>query len=740
MPDRTGALPHVPTSIRPGDVLAGRYRLEDLLSESKGGRFWRARDGVLDRHVAVHCLAADDPRGPELLDAARRSAAVQDRCILRVLDADQRDDIIFVVNEWGDGASLDIVLQNDGPLDPRHAAWMTSEVGASLAAAHDAGVAHGRLCPENVLLDHNGHVRLIGLGVEAALWGLPQDRMDDDVVDLAAVLYAGLTGRWAGVAASVVPRAPGEHGAVLRPRQVRAGIPRPLDDLCDEVINPDSHVGVHAKEAYDLATARGIADYLRAFVGDGTDLPPVTARLVRRLRHDPMVAAALADSMAGGDLSLAHDDTTEHERVAWDGPTVEETPAVEQTVVAEAVAAEGVAEEVAEGDAEGDAEGIAEEVAEGDAEAGDPEATQAMLLAGAGAAARPGVPDETDADTPDSFEAAADQAPRPTEAGLVEQPTELGMPIFGEDSDDVEWLTARATKPPPPPPFEEHPERPLFAPEPPPGEPARRPRPGAPTPSGEYWPWESSTGTGAPAATTGTGTGAGYSTGSGFGTGSGIYYLDEELPDDDIVPGRRTLRLGMVILATILLVLAVLVALNLFRGRSPLALGPSSSESSATAGDGGSDGSTAGEPLTGLTAYDLDPQADPPEENPDLAPFAVDGDRGTDWHTVTYKQNLGPGGLKTGVGLVVDVGEVRELQDVTVTLVGSPTAVSVFLADDRPSAVRGLQRVDRQTVDGETMQVALDGASGRFVVLWLTSLPEVKGGFRGTIAEVEVTG
>ena len=47
----------MPSSIRPGDVLAGRYRLVDLLAESRGGRFWRAHDRVLERHVALHCLA-----------------------------------------------------------------------------------------------------------------------------------------------------------------------------------------------------------------------------------------------------------------------------------------------------------------------------------------------------------------------------------------------------------------------------------------------------------------------------------------------------------------------------------------------------------------------------------------------------------------------------------------------------------------------------------------------------------
>ena len=78
----------VANSIRPGDVLADRYLLVDLLSESGSGRFWRAHDRTLDRHVSVHVLAADDERAPGLLEAARLSAALHDRRILRVLDLD----------------------------------------------------------------------------------------------------------------------------------------------------------------------------------------------------------------------------------------------------------------------------------------------------------------------------------------------------------------------------------------------------------------------------------------------------------------------------------------------------------------------------------------------------------------------------------------------------------------------------------------------------------------------------
>ena len=169
--------------------------------------------------------------------AARRSATVLDRRILRVLDVDQRDDVCYVVNEWGSGTSLDILVANEGPLGARRAAWIVSEVAASIATAHEGGVAHGRLVPENVLIDESGSVRVIGFSVDAALLGLPPGRMSTDVTDLAGLLYFLLTARWPGVSRSAVPVAPQDGGRVLRPRQVRAGVPRPLDTLCDQVIN-----------------------------------------------------------------------------------------------------------------------------------------------------------------------------------------------------------------------------------------------------------------------------------------------------------------------------------------------------------------------------------------------------------------------------------------------------------------------------------------------------------------------
>src|SRR4029077_2582690 len=143
----------VPEHTRPGDVLADRYRLTDLLTESAGGRFWRAFDSVLQRDVAVHIIPCDDARAPLVRAAARTSATVLDRRMLRVLDIDEADDRCFVVNEWGNGTSLDILLADGEPLAPPVAAWILAETADTLALAHEAKVAHGRLVPENILID-----------------------------------------------------------------------------------------------------------------------------------------------------------------------------------------------------------------------------------------------------------------------------------------------------------------------------------------------------------------------------------------------------------------------------------------------------------------------------------------------------------------------------------------------------------------------------------------------------------
>ena len=612
---------------RPGDVLADRYRLTDLLTESRGGRFWRAFDSVLRRDVAVHIILCDDERADLLRQAARTSATVLDRRMLRVLDIDEADERCFVVNEWGSGTSLDILLADGGPLSPTVAAWIIAEVADTLALAHDAQVAHGRLVPENVLIDTDGAVRLIGFAVDAALHGLPAGRVSTDIADLVGLLYAAVTGKWAGVSRSAVPAAPSSHGHVMRPRQVRAGIPRTLDSLCDHVLNHGGDTEV---------SAAMLADSLRDFLG-------------------PSASAAEA--------WLAR---IEHPRRG--GETVV-LPPLPDPPVREAVASHGETADV-----------------------------------------------EDAGNTQDT----AGEGP-PAEEGL---PTQAGMPIFHEDTDEVTWLRHHTETPPPPPEFEPHPERPLFAPEPADGQPVRRPR-AAPVTQGAggggFWPWEN--------------------TGTGAGTGSGVLpaYVDEDEQDDRRAPGSSMLRLAGIIAACLLVLVAVVIAFNLGRGKTPLGTtkeesspGPSRSPSSSA--------STTAAPITGVTARDFDPQGSG-GENADEAPRAVDGNAATAWQTLRYIQQLGPAGLKTGVGLVLDLGADHDVTEVDLTTVGQPTAASIYVSKSDPSNLVGLHAAGGTTITGTHGVVSLDDpVTGRYVVVWLTRLPAVPGGFQGGVAEAEVTG
>src|SRR4051794_28379775 len=357
----------------------------------------------------------DDERAALLRDAARRSATVLDRRMLRVLDIDEADDRCFVVNEWGSGTSLDLMLADGGPLSPMVSAWIVAEVADTLALAHEARVAHGRLVPENVLIDTDGAVRLIGFAVDAALHGLPAGRVSTDVADLVGLLYAAMTGKWAGVSRSVVTAAPSTHGHVLRPRQVRAGIPRDLDSLCEYVLNHGGDTEV---------TAAMLADSLRDFLGPSAS---AAEAWLARIEHPQR------------------------------GEGIVVLPPMPDPPVREALRAAELDDSI-----EGEPDGA------------------------------------TDA-----------EEPQPTEDG---RPTEAGLPIFHEDTDDVTWLRHHTEKPPPPPAFEPPPERPLFAPDPDPGQPIRRPRAAPVTQGGAsgFWPWES--------------------TGPGTTTGSGVLpaFVDEE--------------------------------------------------------------------------------------------------------------------------------------------------------------------------------------------------------------------
>lgn len=279
-----------------GDVLARRYELQDLVNEKHGSSTWRAHDQTLNRNVGIEMLSSADPRAEHFLSAARESTAVTDPRFLRVLDLiedEQRHHL--VVREWARAFPLDQLLAQS-PLPNRRAATVVAEVAEALAHAHEHGVYHRRLTPHQVLLKQSGAVRVVGLGVATALSPVGrQDTLSDlqayeqlDVQALGKLLYACLTSRWPGAQVDGLLAAPTEHGRLLRPRQVRAGVSRDIDSIADRILGePPRHHAAPLRKAADIARTLQLSGEDDDLIDDQPSLAGISSPDLLRL--DPVI-------------------------------------------------------------------------------------------------------------------------------------------------------------------------------------------------------------------------------------------------------------------------------------------------------------------------------------------------------------------------------------------------------------------------------------------------------------------
>jgi serine/threonine protein kinase len=140
--------------LRSGSVLDGRYRLEHRLGEGGMGAVWVARQIALERDVALKVLRDATPEmRPRLRREALALAAVHHPAIVQVHDyGESEEGVPFVVMELVRGESLAAHLARAGALPADEAAALMLPLLDGLAAAHDAGIVHRDVKPENVLL------------------------------------------------------------------------------------------------------------------------------------------------------------------------------------------------------------------------------------------------------------------------------------------------------------------------------------------------------------------------------------------------------------------------------------------------------------------------------------------------------------------------------------------------------------------------------------------------------------
>jgi eukaryotic-like serine/threonine-protein kinase len=156
-----------------GDVLAGRYELEELVGSGGMSSVYRAHDRVLERKVALKVLHQQLTSEEEYVERFRREArmvaGLLHQNIVTVIDRGDDNGQPFIVFEFVAGENLKQLVNREGPLPVDRVLELGMQIARGLAFAHANGYVHRDVKPQNVLLNGDGEAKVTDFGIARSL-------------------------------------------------------------------------------------------------------------------------------------------------------------------------------------------------------------------------------------------------------------------------------------------------------------------------------------------------------------------------------------------------------------------------------------------------------------------------------------------------------------------------------------------------------------------------------------------
>ncbi|HKH99119.1 MAG TPA: tetratricopeptide repeat protein [Candidatus Sulfotelmatobacter sp.] len=163
------------SAMQPGDVLGDRYEIVQILGEGGMGAVYKARDRELDRPVALKVIRPELASSPAILARFKQelllSRQVTHKNVIRIYDLGDADGVKFITMEFVEGEDLRALIQEKKKFSPEEAVEIMQQIGQALEAAHNVGVIHRDLKPQNVMREANGRILVMDFGLARTIEG-----------------------------------------------------------------------------------------------------------------------------------------------------------------------------------------------------------------------------------------------------------------------------------------------------------------------------------------------------------------------------------------------------------------------------------------------------------------------------------------------------------------------------------------------------------------------------------------
>ncbi|NLY30001.1 MAG: Stk1 family PASTA domain-containing Ser/Thr kinase [Firmicutes bacterium] len=288
-----------------GEVLSNRYEIRERIGEGGMAVVYRAKDRLLHRWVAVKVLREQYASDEDLVERFRReaqsAASLSHPNVVNIYDVGEVRNTHYIVMEYVRGINLKELIRREGRLTPERSVDVAVQVAAALGHAHRNNLVHRDIKPHNILITHEGTVKVTDFGIaramstaaltqtgqvigsvhyfspEQARGGVTSEQ--SDIYSLGIVLYEMLTGTVPFTGETPIAVALQQlQDPVPSPREIDPAIPKSLDNVILKAL---------AKDPKDRF--RSAEEFIRAL-------------------QETKLAAPLATARTNGDLGDPQDD------------------------------------------------------------------------------------------------------------------------------------------------------------------------------------------------------------------------------------------------------------------------------------------------------------------------------------------------------------------------------------------------------------------------------------------------